>query len=264
MMAASVDGEVAHLDLKPENLLVGSEDSLRIADFGLSYQVQPSQAGHYPRQEGATWTYAAPERFRDEVGDTRSDIFSAGLILYEMLTGTLPYPIELGPDPRQRRRLLQDFHAQGGMKPITDRLELVGIPGVADNRLGRILSGCLDRHQSERFPSFKELRERLEAVSPVVDPVRPKGPATATSARLDVAIGLQELGRHAEALRVLNRILAKTPADGRAYLVAARSLWSEGSHSLARSFLSKAVIHDPGLAAEVDQLRRSLAPGEYI
>ncbi len=85
--------EMFHQDLKPDNILIDSNNTLKIIDFGstriagLAEIKTPVEHSHIL----GTANYSAPEYFRGEQGTNRSDIFSLGVIAYEMLTGKLPY-----------------------------------------------------------------------------------------------------------------------------------------------------------------------------
>src|SRR5213595_2046447 len=96
-LAAAHAKGITHRDLKPENLFLPSGGSLKILDFGLA-QIQPLAGGldetspHVPRATEAgtvlgTVGYMAPEQVRGQPADARSDIFSLGCVLYEMVTG---------------------------------------------------------------------------------------------------------------------------------------------------------------------------------
>ncbi len=97
---------------------------IKIADFGLAHRVRVTN-GAYEKRYAGSWPYAAPERFADEPCDSRADIYSLGVILYEMLTGTFPYPFELADDPADAYEQLRDFHAGRGMSAVRSAL---GIP----------------------------------------------------------------------------------------------------------------------------------------
>ncbi|MBC3885691.1 protein kinase domain-containing protein [Undibacterium griseum] len=102
---------VVHRDLKPGNILVTEEGDVRLLDFGIA---QILQGAHSPgvAQESAlpedgtqpiTWRYASPEQIRGEAPGIASDVYSLGVVFYELLTGSTPYQ----PADRSRRALEQ-------------------------------------------------------------------------------------------------------------------------------------------------------------
>lgn len=89
-LSAAHAKSVLHLDLKPENVLIGAGQNIVLSDFELggSFQDEEKRAA-LPERRG-TPAYAAPEQARDGQADARSDVYAFGLIFYEMLTGKLP------------------------------------------------------------------------------------------------------------------------------------------------------------------------------
>jgi TonB family protein len=85
---------VIHRDIKPANIIVGDEDRIKVADFGLA-KVKQEFAATATKGTAGTLYYMSPEQFRGlkEV-DNRGDIYSAGMTLYECLTGKLPFGVE--------------------------------------------------------------------------------------------------------------------------------------------------------------------------
>ena len=86
------DHDVVHRDLKPENIMICNDGSIRIMDFGIAkYEGQRrlTFSGFTPAM--GTPDYMAPEQVKGKRGDPRTDIYSLGAILYEMLTGSVPY-----------------------------------------------------------------------------------------------------------------------------------------------------------------------------
>src|SRR5208282_718979 len=88
---------VVHRDLKPENILVDDNDNIKLIDFGIASD-SASRRLTYTNFTTALGTpnYISPEQVKGKRGDSRSDIYSMGVILYEMLTGKLPFS---GPTP---------------------------------------------------------------------------------------------------------------------------------------------------------------------
>ncbi|AKF04136.1 serine/threonine-protein kinase [Sandaracinus amylolyticus] len=94
--AAHAQG-VVHRDLKPSNVFVDDDDHVKIGDFGLAAIVdasfEPARTGEGPRSDLiiGTAAYMAPEQVRGEAADRRSDLYSLGCVLFEMLTGRAPF-----------------------------------------------------------------------------------------------------------------------------------------------------------------------------
>jgi serine/threonine protein kinase len=88
---------VVHRDLKPENIMVDADDNIKLIDFGIAGDAA-AQAPHLCQlhRRLGTPNYISPEQVKGKRGDGRSDIYSMGVILYEMLTGKLPFT---GPIP---------------------------------------------------------------------------------------------------------------------------------------------------------------------
>jgi eukaryotic-like serine/threonine-protein kinase len=83
---------VAHRDLKPENIMIDAEDRIKLIDFGIADQSGARRLTFGKlSQIAGTPDYISPEQVRGERGDGRSDLYALGVILYEMLTGTVPF-----------------------------------------------------------------------------------------------------------------------------------------------------------------------------
>ena len=88
---------VVHRDLKPENIMIDSEDRIKLIDFGIAGKAGARRLTFGKlSQVAGTPDYISPEQVKGKRGDGRSDIYSLGVILYEMLTGTTPLE---GPNP---------------------------------------------------------------------------------------------------------------------------------------------------------------------
>jgi serine/threonine-protein kinase len=88
---------IVHRDIKPANVMITPEGAVKVVDFGIAH-ARGDPAATLTRAQGflGTPSYLAPERVRGEIADARSDLYSAGCLLYELLTGRPPF---IGDDP---------------------------------------------------------------------------------------------------------------------------------------------------------------------
>ena len=152
---------IVHRDLKPENVFVSSGGHIKIVDFGLAVHRAPAStnANSIQTTDGATHAggvlgtpgYMSPEQVRGEAADHRSDIFSFGCVLYEMLSGRRAFEGESSIDA---------MHAILRSDP-RDLSTLAGVP----TPLARIVTRCLEKAPGERFQSARDLAFALEAVA---------------------------------------------------------------------------------------------------
>jgi serine/threonine protein kinase len=86
---------VVHRDLKPENILITPDGDVNLTDFGIALRLG-ARCLTFIHLSNAVGTpdYMAPEQVRGERGDARTDVYALGVLLYQMLTGRVPYPSE--------------------------------------------------------------------------------------------------------------------------------------------------------------------------
>ncbi|WP_437514774.1 serine/threonine protein kinase [Sorangium sp. So ce1099] len=139
---------LVHRDLTPGNVLVGFQGEVKIADFGLaksSLRVMTTAVGARRR----VTTYMAPEQARGGPADKRSDLFSLGVVLFELFAGKHPW------SSSSDYELLRNLTTQ----PAADLRELR--PKI-DKELVAIVTSCLEKEASSRFQSADEILARLE------------------------------------------------------------------------------------------------------
>ena len=149
---------VVHRDLKPENVLIGPHGHLTLTDFGIALRLAARRItfSHLSNAAG-TPDYMAPEQVRGERGDARTDVYALGCLLYELLTGRVPYPAEDALEA-MRRKVRTD-------PPLVRRLRPEVPPGFE-----AILYRALRRRPAERYPSMAALADDLAHLESVVVP----------------------------------------------------------------------------------------------
>jgi eukaryotic-like serine/threonine-protein kinase len=141
---------VVHRDLKPENIMVGPDDQVKLIDFGIAANAGSRRLTFAKLTEAmGTPDYISPEQVKGKRGDARSDVYSLGIMFYEMLTGKVPFT---GPNPFviMNERLLNN--------PIPPR---EANPEISPE-LQEIIYRALERDPNKRYPNAHEFALDLE------------------------------------------------------------------------------------------------------
>jgi serine/threonine protein kinase len=156
---------IVHRDLKPENILVGEDDQIKLIDFGIAMK-EDARRLTFVNVSSLLGTpdYISPEQVKGARGDQRSDIYSMGIIFYEMLTGRVPF---VGPNPLavMNERLLNDPKPPRDLNPeISPELQ-------------EILYRALEREPRHRYATASEMMWDLEHQEQIGVEPRGDGPA---------------------------------------------------------------------------------------
>ena len=225
--------DIIHRDVKPDNILVNRMGKATLMDFGIA-RADDELVKTTMRTVMGTLVYAAPEQRMGYRVDKRADIFSAGAVFYEMLTGQRVIGTE---DPRE---LLEGFD-DAIDPPSSARL---GLPKVLDEICGRMLAPEVhDRYQDLKEVHIALGKLRIEAE----DDVKELLFGSEQRRSLDEAISLLQQGQEAQARSLLEHMPA-TDEDLVAPMQHLRGLieMAEGRPSAAVPYFERALRQDPG------------------
>ena len=212
-------GGIVHRDIKPSNMLIGPGNVVKVTDFGLAKAAldkgKEKETGKVRLnsflQSGAKGTlpWMAPEQFFQEEIDTRADIYSFGIVLYQMITGKYPYPIKIGTP--------EEFyvnHLKGKQVP------LLKVNSDIPVELNSLVTKCLEKKPRNRYQNFAQLKQDLSNIYRTLTGrklVLAEGEELDVNDLLNKGVSLAMLGRPEEAIEFYDNALKINPRDADAW-----------------------------------------------
>jgi tetratricopeptide (TPR) repeat protein len=147
---------VIHGDLKPRNIRLNSQNHVKVLDFGIAKAL--SQTRRYTMNVFASTAYCSPERLETQNMDAQSDLWSVGALLYQMLSGRLPF------DEPTKERLERRIRSSEPPPPL---------PAICPEPLRLIVMRMLARDPARRYPTAREVRDdivRWQRGEPIAEP----------------------------------------------------------------------------------------------
>jgi len=165
-LAAAHEQRIIHRDLKPGNLRLTPQNTLKILDFGLAELFTPgedtiTQTVTVQSPMAGTPAYLSPEQVEGQEPDVRSDIYSAGVVLYQLITGVLPYP--------KRGSSLREAIVHTPPPHPSSRNKQISVP------FEQVILKCLEKDPDLRYQTANELLEDLNEIARLSGPHRPVG-----------------------------------------------------------------------------------------
>ena len=232
-LAFAHENNVVHRDVKPANIMVLANGAIKVMDFGLSRRTSEMSSVTNAGEIVATIAYLSPERFLGKIADARSDLYSVGVVMYEVFTGTVPFKNESDD-------LVAVIFAHVNEPPAALRTINPAVPAPIE----RIVLRLLEKDPERRYASAREvivdirtllgLNEPGEAPSSAVGvaatmqgPPRTPAPSTGNNTAAEV-----------EARSVLERTFGNTQTLNEGYantlagmLAARKRDWSEATRA---------------------------------
>jgi len=153
------DKGVVHRDIKPSNLMLSTEGEIKIMDFGIARIAEGSRLTRIGQAMG-TPQYMSPEQVKGQEGNRASDIYSFGIVLYELLTGVTPF------DSDSEFEIMQ---AQTSRKPVPPVSLNPAIPEALNNAILK----ALEKEPSRRFGSADEMKQSLQLIDTAISSPEP-------------------------------------------------------------------------------------------
>jgi serine/threonine protein kinase/tetratricopeptide (TPR) repeat protein len=243
---------IIHRDIKPENILLTGRGHVKLVDFGLAKSVPMQRAiGGTTAAESltesgtvmGTLSYMSPEQLRGEALDVRTDIFSFGIVLHEMIAGRLPFA---GSNSLEvAASILKDPAFEIGTVP----------PGLPRNITG-VVSRALAKHRDDRYASFEEIKQTIESLRH--EPSELQDRTTNYASELPAPIPSQRTSGLAAAMRSSAKMAAVPPTI---LVLPLQSVGSDESSSYIGIGLAHAITTDLAKIKGLSVLSKSAGAG---
>jgi eukaryotic-like serine/threonine-protein kinase len=177
-LEAAHERGVVHRDVKPGNVMITPEGRVKVVDFGIARAAGAESVTRTGLVMGSA-SYLSPEQARGEPGDERSDIYSLGCVIYQMLTGRPPFVAE-NPISALYQHVNEPVDPPSSIRPVPPALE-------------KAVLRALEKDPAKRFGSVKELEDALEASTESATMPLPvaAGEPTAPVERVDATAPIQ-------------------------------------------------------------------------
>ena len=232
-LAFAHENNVVHRDVKPANIMVLPAGAIKVMDFGLSRRTSEMSSVTNAGEIVGTIAYLSPERFLGKIADARSDLYSVGVVMYEVFTGTVPFKNESDA-------LVAVIFAHVNEPPAALRTINPAVPAPIE----RIVLRLLEKDPERRYPSAREVIVDIRTLLGL------NGPGEAApSAAVGAAAGFQQprpapssgggsAAAEVEARSVLERTFGNTQTLNEGYantlagmLAARKRDWSEATRA---------------------------------